>query len=101
MDAHAQEEIRQYATVIGEEIVARWCPIAWEAFLDYQLNAMRLSRIEAKIVALIGQGLHEEAVGESKRSGLLERTPGGLARSRERNELEAKLQSLGLPIPWA
>lgn len=101
MDAHAQEEIRQYATVIGEEIVARWCPIAWEAFLDYQLNAMRLSRVEVKIVALIGQGLHEEAVGELQRSGLLERTPSGLAGSRERNELEAKLQNLGLPIPWA
>jgi len=32
MDAHAQWEIRQYANVIGQEIVARWVPMAWEAF---------------------------------------------------------------------
>ena len=49
MDSHAQDEIRQYATVIGDEIVSRWCPAAWEAFLDYQLNAVRLSRIEATV----------------------------------------------------
>src|SRR5207237_1300456 len=35
MDMHAQEEIRTYAEVIGKEIVSRWCPITWEAFLDY------------------------------------------------------------------
>ena len=27
MDSHAQQEIRDYATVIGEEIAARWVPI--------------------------------------------------------------------------
>lgn len=101
MDQHAQEEIRQYATIIGNEIVGRWCPIAWEAFLDYQLNALRLSSLEAKVVALLGQGLHVEAFNELQRNGLVERTPGGLARSRERNELEGKLRTLGLPIPWA
>lgn len=101
MDSHAQEEIRQYAGIIGEQIVARWCPIAWDAFLDYQLSALRLSRIEAKVVALLGQGLHEDATGELQREGLLERTPGGLSRSRERSELEGKLRRLGLPIPWA
>jgi thymidylate synthase (FAD) len=101
MDSHAQEEIRQYASIIGDEIVARWCPVAWEAFLDYQMHALRLSRIEAQMVALIGQGRHDEAIGELERHGLLERTPAGLAQSRERNELEARLESLGLPIPWA
>lgn len=33
MDSHAQLEIRQYATVIGSEIVACWVPVTWEAFL--------------------------------------------------------------------
>jgi thymidylate synthase (FAD) len=36
MDAHAQQEIRAYAVIIGEEIVAKWVPIVWEAFLDYR-----------------------------------------------------------------
>jgi len=101
MDSQAQEEIRQYATVIGEQVVARWCPIAWEAFRDYQLNALRLSRIEAKVIALLGQGRYEDTTGELEREGLLEHTPGGYTRSRERSELEAKLRKLGFSIPWA
>ncbi len=101
MDPHAQEEIRQYAVVIGEEIVGRWCPVAWEAFLDYQMHAVRLSRIEATTVALLAQGRREEAVVDLERRGLLNRTDQGLARSRERSELEAKLGSLGFPVPWA
>jgi thymidylate synthase (FAD) len=36
MDDHAQEEIRAYAAVIGEEIVAKWVPLVWEAFTDYR-----------------------------------------------------------------
>ncbi|MHB9041560.1 MAG: FAD-dependent thymidylate synthase, partial [Melioribacteraceae bacterium] len=39
MDSHAQLEIRSYANVIGNEIVSKWCPIAWEAFKDYRMNA--------------------------------------------------------------
>ena len=39
MDSHAQKEIRDYATVIGREIVARWVPLTWEAFQDYRLGA--------------------------------------------------------------
>jgi len=38
MDSRAQSKICQYANVIGNEIVAKWCPIAWEAFVDYKLN---------------------------------------------------------------
>src|SRR2546426_7444143 len=53
MDAHAQEEIRDYANIIGKEIVARWCPITWEAFLDYSMNAMELSATEWKVVAAV------------------------------------------------
>src|SRR5262249_31481210 len=32
MDAHAQDEIRAYADIIGRQIVSRWCPDAWSAF---------------------------------------------------------------------
>jgi thymidylate synthase (FAD) len=101
MDGHAQEEIRKYATIIGTDIVARWCPLAWEAFADYQLKGLRLSRIETQVVALLGQNHHAEAVDELRRNGLLELKDGCLAKSRERDELEAKLREMGLIIPWA
>lgn len=101
MDSHAQEEIRKYAEVIGKEIIARWCPIAWQAFLDYEFNSLHLSQIEAAVVALVAQGRTDEAIAELERVGLLERSPEGIKRSREHVELEAKLRGLGLPIPWA
>ena len=31
-DSHAQEEIRAYATLIGEQVVRRWVPLTWEAY---------------------------------------------------------------------
>jgi thymidylate synthase ThyX len=40
MDDHAQEEIRAYATVIGEEIIAKWVPFVWEAFRDYRKDSV-------------------------------------------------------------
>lgn len=45
MDAHAQYEIRVYADIIGS-IVEKWVPQAWEAFRDYRLEAVSLSRME-------------------------------------------------------
>ena len=45
MDAHAQHEIREYARTIGDEIVAKWVPIAWQAFLDYETQGVTF-RIE-------------------------------------------------------
>lgn len=50
MDSHAQYEIRQYANLIGEEIVANWCPAAWEAFNDYRYQATSLSRMELGVL---------------------------------------------------
>lgn len=42
MDAHAQTEIRAYATAIGA-IVAAWVPLAWASFTDHRLRSVRLS----------------------------------------------------------
>ena len=53
MDSHAQHEIRQYATVIGEKIVSVWVPHVWEAFQDYKLDAMQLSSMEVTLVKLL------------------------------------------------
>jgi len=43
MEAHAHLEIREYAISIGQQIVARWMPVAWEAFQDYRRGVRRLA----------------------------------------------------------
>jgi thymidylate synthase (FAD) len=54
-DHHAQWEIRQYANVIAK-IVEVWCPLLWQAFVDYWLEAVTVSRMEL--------GILREIVGE-------------------------------------
>jgi thymidylate synthase (FAD) len=78
-DAHAQEEIRVYAQAIGD-VAQRWVPLAWEAFVDYRLEAMTLSRAEGEAVRamLAGERPDLAALGLSKR---------------EQDELRAKLGS--------
>lgn len=100
MDAHAQEEIRTYATVIGEQIVAVWCPFTWEAFVDYELESTRLTRLERNVIRLLSAGEREAACAELESAGLLQKTESGLSRSRERTELEEKLRALHMAVPW-
>ena len=100
MDAHAQLEIRSYARVIGEQILSRWCPIAWEAFLDYQFQALQLSRIEQVVLQALASGNPDEATKLATEFGLVAYGPDGLKRNRERSELEEKLKQFNLPIPW-
>ena len=101
MDAHSQAEIRAYATIIGNDIVARWTPIVWEAFLDYRKNAVQLSGIEAKIVSALVSGDHGAAQAIAAEHGFLERrSDGSLKSSRERSELDAKLALFGLSPRW-
>ncbi len=100
MDRHAQEEIRSYATVIGERIVSAWCPFAWEAFVDYEVESTSLSRIERTVMRLLNAGQREAAVLELERAGLLRKKGDDLVRNRERAELEAKLRDFRIEIPW-
>ncbi|MBE0566530.1 MAG: FAD-dependent thymidylate synthase [Krumholzibacteria bacterium] len=101
MDPHAQLEIREYADVIGHEIVARWVPLVWEAFQDYRLGASFFSRIEGEILAAIGAGDSAGACAIAQAAGWLKPAPqGGWTRHRERQECEAKLARLNLPLPW-
>lgn len=100
MDAHAQHEIRAYATVIGNEIVAKWCPLTWEAFIDYRLQATSLSRLEIEVIRQISTGDSNGAIEFARSSGWLEAGKEGLKRNREREECEAKLAQLGLKFPW-
>jgi thymidylate synthase (FAD) len=101
MSEHAQHEIRAYASVIGDEIVARWVPAVWEAFQDYRQRAIQLSRIEVDVIrALVSDG-PGRAREVAARAGLLNADKDGkLAPNRERREFEAKLRVLGVTLPW-
>ena len=49
MDDHAQQEIQDYAKVMYE-MVKPEVPIATEAFEDYSLNSISLSRMEKDVL---------------------------------------------------
>ena len=101
MDEHAQQEIRAYATVIGEQIVARWVPMAWEAFLDYRRHAVQLSRFEADIVTALASGDRARASAIAAEHGMLSRAEDGrLKPNYERREVEERLRQLGWSAPW-
>ncbi len=101
MDPHAQKEIRDYATIIGEEIVKRWVPLTWEAFEDYRLGSMYFSRIEAAIITAIGGRDMEKAKAIAAEAGWLKiGKKGTVLRNRERQELEAKLAGMNMEVPW-
>jgi thymidylate synthase (FAD) len=100
MDEHAQLEIRQYSRVIGYEIVSKWCPIAWEAFLDYRFHATHLSRLEEKIIKALTSSQPEQAKALAMSYGLVSYGSEGLKRNRERQELEEKLKQFNLTVPW-
>jgi thymidylate synthase (FAD) len=100
MDPHAQFEIRSYASVIGNEIVGKWCPITWEAFKDYRINSLELSGLEVSLMKEIIAGNKEEANKLAEDFGWLNKTDGKLSRNRERLEMEEKLTFLGLLKPW-
>ena len=65
-DGHAQSEIRDYADVIFE-MVKGWVPLCAEAFEDYRLNAVLLSKQERDAVALLLQGKVPKVQGLSAR----------------------------------
>lgn len=101
MEEHAQLEIRQYANTIGHEIVSRWCPLTWEAFLDYWLNAISLSSVEQQLVQILSVGDKQNAINRAEEFGWLEtRKDGSLKTHFERLEFEQKLQRMNIPVPW-
>lgn len=100
MDSHAQYEIRVYSETIGKEIMSRWCPLAWEAFLDYRYHARTFSKIEFEIISNIAAGNLQNAVTVARAHGLVTAEGETFKRNREREELEKKLEDLNLAIPW-
>lgn len=83
MDSHAQLEIRQFADVIGKQIVAAVCPVSWGAFLDYRFNAMQLSALDiAALRQTMVIGFSMPAIAEAAASGFVN--------ARERGEFIVK-----------
>ncbi|MDR1480776.1 MAG: FAD-dependent thymidylate synthase [Planctomycetaceae bacterium] len=93
MDSSAQFEISQYATAIGEQIVQPLFPYCWEAFLDYQRCAIRLSRLEQEVIARLAQTGNIPATREQFLTQQ-DQSWQSLDRCREREECYEKLKKL-------
>ena len=67
-DAHAQYEIRVYADAMLEGL-KRWVPLTYEAFMDYRMGGVSLSKIGLDIVKqmMSGKKVTQEKSGLSKR----------------------------------
>ena len=67
-DSHAQYEIRVYADAMLET-VKRWCPITFQAFMDYRVGSVTLSGKALTVVKqlLAGGDMTQEDSGMSKR----------------------------------
>ena len=100
MELNAQYEIREYANVIGREIVSKWVPIAWQAFLDYRLNSISLSEKEIGFLSMLASGQVDEAVEALKKEKWLRMKKGELSPNLEALEFGKKLEKLGIPPPW-
>lgn len=84
----AQKEIRQYADIMGNEIVRRIAPLAYEAFEDYVINSLTFSRMELdalKFLMMTGNNLTNEQLKEEY----------GLVQA-ERESFPLKLKKMGL-----
>ncbi|MFO7891572.1 MAG: FAD-dependent thymidylate synthase [bacterium] len=100
MHPTAQHEIRSYANIIGHEIVRRWCPLTWEAFLDYRINSLIFSENELSILQALIQGNHKKAKKIADDLGWLPKSKKRVKKDMECREFEEKLNKLGLEIPW-
>jgi thymidylate synthase (FAD) len=95
MDPHAQWEIRQYAELIGREIVRPLFPLVWEAFADYRLEAVQLTRLDRDVITRLAAAGRLTATEEDF-AVAADPAWAGLDRCRERDECRDKLIQLGL-----
>jgi thymidylate synthase (FAD) len=100
MEAHAQYEIRTYATTIGNKIVNKWCPMVWKAFQDYLFSGVELSKHEIAIISRVQAGDRIGARAVAEEYGLVPPSGQVIKRNIEREEIEAKMKLLGILPPW-
>lgn len=100
MDSHAQHEIREYARTIGEQILQPLFPVVWEAFVDYRMEGMSLTRLDIGVLQRLQQRQIALGAGacvtEEDFLSVQDESWKSLTRSRERDECRAKLQRLGI-----
>lgn len=91
MDSHAQWEIRQYANAMAT-VVKDLVPQTWEAFVDYRLEAVRLSGKETLAIAALMRGAGVKLTSEQ----LAEMAGSQGWGKTEKTEFEAKARRLGI-----
>jgi thymidylate synthase (FAD) len=104
MDKHAQQEIRDYAKIIGEQIIAPLFPCVWEAFSDYRLDGMFLTGLDIRAhTALLTDfccslPANAETVVREMKEGFFRTLPEEWRKDtcRERDEFIQKMVVLGL-----
>lgn len=80
LDPHAQQEIREYAQAM-HDLIAPIVPVTMEAWRDYHLKSMRLTRLEIDAIADLARGGAGNLASDNKR---------------ETAEWQAKREQLGL-----
>jgi thymidylate synthase (FAD) len=100
MKENTQFEIRSYAKTIGYEIISRWCPIAWEAFLDYWYHAVTFSANELAILKEMAVGNKKQILKLAGAFGWISERKDRPKRNYEKEEFEEKLRRCNIPIPW-
>ncbi|MBI5758640.1 MAG: FAD-dependent thymidylate synthase [Planctomycetales bacterium] len=100
MDSHAQQEIRDYSTTIGEQIVRPLFPIVWEAFADYRINSLSLTRLDQEVLQRLVSSKPSNSTppfwSEADFLAVQNESWRSLQRCRERDECRDKLERLGL-----
>ena len=91
MSSHAQQEIRAYALIIGNDIVSQWVPTVWEAFGDYTQHCLQFSRLESEIVRALVSGERSGALRLAEEHNFIRVDRGGeITPSREGHEFAGK-----------
>lgn len=91
-DPHAQYEIRVYADAMGAVIKDAY-PIAWKAFEDYELNAVKFTALEIDVLTNL---LEAKGVRFSLDELMATAEARGVANKGERQEMIDKIKKLGL-----
>lgn len=102
MDEHAQWEIRQFSSAIGEQIIKPLFPIVWESFVDYRQQAMFLTRLDVGVLQRLQAHAHQNRLvppyDEAAFLACQDSSWTELTRSRERDECRSKLVRMGLLV---
>lgn len=100
MDSHAQYEIREYAKTIGDQIVAKWVPLSWEAFNDFRIDSINLSGPETRLLSMIANNRRDEALNFAREMQWITDSENGTKLSREAREFSEKMEKMDIKMIW-